>query len=405
MSVVFVNRFYWPDETATAQLLTDLAEGLAAQGRAVTVITSRPPDQAACESRRGVRILRIGSTRARGAGLPAKALDFATFFAGATARLLRAARRGDAIVALTDPPLIGAGAWLVARMRGARCFHWVQDIYPEIALALTGRPELRALSPWRDRAWRGAAGCVTLGRNMAGVIARAGVAPERIRVLANWAPAGLGPPGLDETGALRAAWGLVGKFVVGYSGNFGRVHDLESVLGLAAVVADTPEIVFLFTGGGPQRLAAEEAARRRNLGNVQFRPAQPRAALPASLGVSDLHLVTLRPGCEEYVFPSKIYGIAAVGRPVLFLGPRACEPARVVESAGFGRAFSPDRLPAAAAFLRGLCAAPAAGVALRAAALRFSAAAGGAPAAAAAWDEVLTGAAPPGVAAESRPIL
>ena len=28
--VIFVNRFYWPEEPATAQLLTDLAEGLAA---------------------------------------------------------------------------------------------------------------------------------------------------------------------------------------------------------------------------------------------------------------------------------------------------------------------------------------------------------------------------------------
>ena len=36
-----LNRFYWPDESATAQLLTDLCEHLARQGRAVTVITSR----------------------------------------------------------------------------------------------------------------------------------------------------------------------------------------------------------------------------------------------------------------------------------------------------------------------------------------------------------------------------
>ena len=41
--VIFVNRFYWPDEPATAQLLTDLAESLAASGHPVTVITSQPP--------------------------------------------------------------------------------------------------------------------------------------------------------------------------------------------------------------------------------------------------------------------------------------------------------------------------------------------------------------------------
>ena len=32
LRVVFVNRYYYPDESATAQLLTDLAIGLSAGG-------------------------------------------------------------------------------------------------------------------------------------------------------------------------------------------------------------------------------------------------------------------------------------------------------------------------------------------------------------------------------------
>ena len=37
--LIFVNRFYWPYESATAQLLTDLAEHLAEQGFAAKIIT------------------------------------------------------------------------------------------------------------------------------------------------------------------------------------------------------------------------------------------------------------------------------------------------------------------------------------------------------------------------------
>src|SRR5471032_322970 len=40
--LIFINRFYWPDEPATAQLLADLAEALSAAGRDVTVIASNP---------------------------------------------------------------------------------------------------------------------------------------------------------------------------------------------------------------------------------------------------------------------------------------------------------------------------------------------------------------------------
>ena len=48
--VVFLNRFYAPDVSATAQLLTDLAEALVGRGEAVTVITSRLfyEDRSAC---------------------------------------------------------------------------------------------------------------------------------------------------------------------------------------------------------------------------------------------------------------------------------------------------------------------------------------------------------------------
>src|ERR1019366_5284159 len=137
--IVFLNRYYWPEEPATAQLLTDLAEALAARGHPVTVITSRPAGSAmrSAEIHRGVVIHRVAGTRWAGLGLPGKAMDFLTFQVGALWQLLFTAHQGDNIVVLTDPPLLGVGVWLIARLCGARVFHWVQDVFPEIAMELT----------------------------------------------------------------------------------------------------------------------------------------------------------------------------------------------------------------------------------------------------------------------------
>ena len=110
MRALFLNRFYWPDEPATAQLLTDLAEALAARPLAVVVITSHPggPAVPAEETRRGVRILRVrGSRWALRLGLIGKAADYGSFYLAALWRLLLTARRGDTVVAMTDPPLLG----------------------------------------------------------------------------------------------------------------------------------------------------------------------------------------------------------------------------------------------------------------------------------------------------------
>src|SRR5687768_12333770 len=145
--VIFVNRFYWPDEPATAQLLTDLAEGLAARHHEVIVVARHPGVTAVpkTEQRNGVTILRVRSSRLTKLGAIGKAVDFGTFFIAAMFRLLVVARRGDTLVSLTDPPLIGIGVWLIARLRGARLFHWVQDIYPELAIELAGQRWLRIM--------------------------------------------------------------------------------------------------------------------------------------------------------------------------------------------------------------------------------------------------------------------
>lgn len=346
--VIFVNRFYHPDEPATAQLLGDLAEALAAAGFAVTVIATRPPGAPVRETRRGVEIHRLRGTRLGRRRLAGRAVDFAVFWLAAAWRLLRLARRGDTIVALTDPPLLGVGAALVGVLRGARVVHWTQDIYPEVAQLLARnafvRGALGLAAPLRDFAWRRSAGCVTLGADMAALIARRGVPPGRIHTVRNWAPAGLGPA--DGT-ALRAERGLTGKFVVAYSGNLGRVHHLEAVVPVARALRDRPDIVFSFTGDGARRDALERALQAAGV-HARFFPPEPRARLSESLAVGDLHLVTLLPGAEEVVFPSKFAGLLAAGRPVLFLGAPDCELARLVRDEGVGLALAPDD-PAAVA--------------------------------------------------------
>jgi len=355
MRLIFLNRFYWPEEPATAQLLTDLAEAFAREGHDVTVVTSHP-GHAGLPHRQvhhGVTIRRVRSTRLGGLG---KVLDFATFQLAALGRLLLLARRDDRVVVLTDPPLLGIGGWLTARLCGARVHHWVQDIYPEIAVALTGHTWLALTAPLRNLAWRRADGCVTLGTDMAATVAAAGVDPRRIAIVPNWAPAGLEPQPASAADELRRAWGLEGKFVVAYSGNLGRVHDLWPVLDAAAELRGDPGIAFVFIGNGPQRAALEAGASQRGLTNVQFHPPQRRSRLNAALALGDVHLVTLLPGCERLVFPSKLYGVAAVGRPVVVIAPRDCELARLVESAGLGRAFDRADPVALAAGLRALAA-------------------------------------------------
>jgi glycosyltransferase involved in cell wall biosynthesis len=167
-------------------------------------------------------------------------------------------------------------------------------------------------------------------------VAETGVLRERIRVIPNWADGMALQPTIPGANPLRAEWGLAGKFIVGYSGNFGRVHEFETLIGAAEALRSQVDIGFLLIGAGAQIVVLEIAARDRGLTNLVFKPYQPRGQLNQSLGLADVHIVTLRSELEGLVVPSKFYGIAAVGRPTIFVGDPYGEIGSIVREAECG---------------------------------------------------------------------
>lgn len=385
--VIFVNRFYWPDQPATAQLLKDLAEGLARSGLPVTVLSSQSERSSAwAEQHHGVQIQRIRTSGWGRHNLVGRALDFSAFLIGARKQLRAQLNPQDIVVTMTDPPLLGPAVANIIRQRGARWVHWIQDIFPEIATAVSGRSALDALVPWRDRSWCAADHCVVPGLDMSAFVQEHGVPSSRVTVSANWAPAGLQP---TDSLAWRQRHGLAGRFIVMYSGNLGRVHDFSAIVPLARAMEGDVEVVFVFIGEGAQKSALQQAVTAAGLKQVLFLPAQAREALPEVLSAGDVHLVTLKAGCERLVFPSKLYGIAAVGRPALVIGPSGSEPSRTVAAQGFGTGCGPEEIAPMAAFIRRLQQDPTYGASLGQAALRFSESHGQLSAALESWTSVL----------------
>jgi glycosyltransferase involved in cell wall biosynthesis len=344
--VLFANRFYAPDLSATSQMLTDLAEGLARSGVEVSVVCSRQlyedPRAAlpAHEVIRGVRVWRVRTARFGRGHLGGRALDYATFYLAATAALLRHARDCDVLVVKTDPPLLSFIGAFVARRRRVACINWLQDVFPEIASRLSLSPlprllELR-LASWRDRSLSAADANVVLGTRMRDYLAGRGVPLERISVGENWADEDTISRFPVAMSALRQRLELADKFVVAYSGNLGRVHDIDTLLTAAQALRDDLGTVFLLTGGGANMRALESAARQQGLAQMHFLPYQPRAQLADSLAAGDVHLVTLLPQLEGLIVPSKLYGILAVGRPVIFIGDPTGELAQLIADSRIG---------------------------------------------------------------------
>ncbi len=367
--LLFVNRFYYPDHSATAQILTDLAEALAARGWEVGVITSRlryddPTARLpARDAHGGVTIDRVWSSRFGRSGLAGRTVDYLSFYLTAFFAILRAARRGDLVVVKTDPPLLSVVASVAVRLRGATLINWLQDLYPEVAAEL-GVGAMhgwlgRQLRRWRNASLHHARLNIAIGERMAERIAAEGVPADRIAVMPNWSDERAIRPLAREAVALREEWGFGEAFVVGYSGNLGRAHEFETLLGAATLLMQRDDIIFLMIGGGHE--SARLAARVADEGlaaRFHFRPYQPRERLSESLGVADVHWLSLRPEMEGLIVPSKFYGVAAAGRPVIAVTDLDGEIARIVRREVCGVAVAPGDCTGLAAAITALASDP-----------------------------------------------
>jgi glycosyltransferase involved in cell wall biosynthesis len=151
---------------------------------------------------------------------------------------------------------------------------------------------------------------------------------------------------------------LIDHFVVCYSGNLGRAHDFQTVLGAAEQLRKQVNIVFLMVGGGAGMTRLAQAVADRGLPNFRFLPYLPRETLADGLAAADVHWVSLLPALEGFIVPSKFYGILAAGRPVVFIGDPTGEIASTIESAQCGLVAKMGDIVALTQGLRSLAADP-----------------------------------------------
>lgn len=324
--VLLLNQYFWPDRAATAQLLADLAEDLAAAGWEVTALAGRatyapgrPGPLPARETWNGVAIRRVACTNFGRRSKIGRLADYASFFLSA-ALAVATGPRADVAVCLSTPPLV-AVLGLLARLRGARFVYKVEDLYPDLAVALGALSAgsfvaglLRRLSSF---VLSRADAAVALDGAMAASLRRRGA--RRAEVIPNWADgrAVLPDPAAGER--FRRENGLQQHFVLLYSGNLGLAHRFDAVAGaFRGLAVSAPRITWLIVGDGPRLPEVREQVA--GLSDVRFLEYQPRESLGALYNAADVHLVTLRDEVAGLLVPSKYAAALAAGKPVLVVG-------------------------------------------------------------------------------------
>jgi glycosyltransferase involved in cell wall biosynthesis len=352
--VLVLNQYYWPAVEATARLLHELCLALT-EDYDVTVITGMiPGDVRAGKSNvAGVDVIRVRSTSFDRRRLFPRAVNYLTYLVQSL-RSAFAVSRPDVVLCMTDPPIIGNVALVIARRFRVPVVVISQDVFPEVAVELNRieNPLLiaflrRLINFYLKRADR----VVAIGSTMRARLLEKGARPERVVVIPNWVDTEAIVP-LAHDNDWSREHGLADKFVVMHSGNVGHAQNLDALIRSATFLRDLDDLRVVIIGVGARHADMVALAERIAADPVEFAPYQPREVLPQSLSTANVHVVGLAKGLSGYVVPSRLYGIMSAGRPVIVAAEEESETAALVREVGCGVVVAPGRPDLLAATIR-----------------------------------------------------
>jgi colanic acid biosynthesis glycosyl transferase WcaI len=359
----FISQYFMPEAGATSELLSGIASELSRLGFSVDAIAGQPTYHGASRlpriiSDQNVAVLRVWSTQWEKDSTVGRIVNTISFAVSACIAALATPRK-TILLAVTNPPVNLWICWLCNRLRGVAYVLIIHDVYPDIAVklgALTARSPVAAV--WRTLnrwSYARAQRIVVLGRDMRKIILRdlPEIMQAKVVIIANWADGRQVYPVPREKHEMIRALKIEDRFIVQYSGNIGRFHEIDTVLGAAAELKGDG-FFFLFIGTGAQACQVKKMIRNSGSGHIALLPFQPREMLGATLTACDVGLVTLQAGLSGLAVPSKLYGILAAGKPIIVIGPEDCEAARVVRDNRCGMVVPPGDAGALATVLREL---------------------------------------------------
>lgn len=347
MNILFLSDNFPPERNASATRVHERACYWVREGHRVTVITCAPnfPDgkvfpgyrnRGSVEDLDGIRVVRVRTFVSANRGFFLRTADFVSYMLAAVVAGLR--EEEPDLVAATSPQFFAAvGGWILARLRRVPFVFELGDLWPasiEAVGASRSRVLLSLLESVELFLYRQSAAVAALTHRFREDLIRRGIPGERIAVVRNGVDLPRYAPRPRDV-SLSRAWGLDGRFVVGYLGTHGMAHGLANVLAAADGLRGS-DATFLFVGAGAERDALVQDAARRGLDNVVFAPAQDKGEMPRVWSLCDVALVHLKDDpVFETVIPSKIFEAMGMGLPVLLVSPPG-EAREIVEAEGAG---------------------------------------------------------------------
>ena len=365
INLLIITQFYPPDYAATGQLIQELATQLGKQKNInISVFTGQPgyayakANAPSKQVENNVTVTRTRATRIWSRRVRGKTVNGVIFTLRAALHVIRNGYKIDTLLLTTAPPFLSVIGYLGNLLFGIPYVCLIYDLYPEVVTELQvsskDSPIIKLWHRVNRVVWHQARHIVVISPSMKQrLLTKYPDLEEKTSVISNWAdPEQIKPLNKTENWFAKEHQ-TDRKFTVLYSGNLGRCHDAQTILEVMKLLQNEP-IQFVFIGSGAKYESCRQQSSELGLTNCLFLPFQPKEVLPYSLTSCDLALVSIAPGMEGVVAPSKLYGVMAAGVAIAAI----CEPHSYLRSllpdVGCGVCFDNNDAEQLAEFIRHL---------------------------------------------------
>ena len=265
-----------------------------------------------------------------------RTLHLASFAFSSFWSMLRQVAWQPQVVLVIEPTLFCApGAWLTARLSGAKSWFHVQDLEADAAFdlgLLTSVYLRRLVLAVEQKSMQGFDRVSTISQKMGLRLTQKGVNSSQYVLFPNWVDTEAIFP-LQNPSAMRNELRIPHDATVSlYSGTMAHKQGLDVLAEAVQKLGSRRELHFVFCGDGPAKPTLTGLALQ--MPNVHFLPLQPFGRLNDLLNLADIHLLPQRADAADLVMPSKLTGMLASGRPVVASAANDTQLSQVVEGRG-----------------------------------------------------------------------
>lgn len=348
-SILIVTQHFYPDFAATGQLLFDLSKKLAQKDFKISVFTAMPfykdikRTSPSKEIINDVKIFRTKITKFWIRSIFGRSINGIIFCIKFFTYIIFK-KRNKLIIYTTAPVFLPIVGYFISKVSGLSYVAILYDIYPQILSKLKILHEKNLLiKMWHKLNYlmiQDAKEIIVLSEDMKNTICSYNRDFDRkVKIIKSWSNDKNIKKIEKQNNWFLEENNLKNKFVILYSGNQGRCHDLKTIIDTAYHLRKEKEIVFLFIGNGFYNKKLKTIKKDKKLNNCIFLPYQKLENLSYSLSSADIALVTIKKGFEAVMSPSKLFGHLAIGTPIALVTSSNSELRETIKKYKFGKWF------------------------------------------------------------------